>query len=63
VQKTDTDEHHSRWTAQSFIQMCWWIFSQEWGEGWEVCAAQEKDDKVGNGFAVVLKYVGNQNNK
>jgi len=54
----DTDEHHSRWTAQSFIHMCWWIFSQEWGKEWEVCAAQEKDDKVGNGFAVVLKYVG-----
>jgi SAM-dependent methyltransferase len=50
-----TDEHHSRWTAQSFIQMCWWIFTQEWGAGWEVFTAQEKDDKVGNGFCVVLK--------
>jgi len=54
----DTDEHHSRWTAQSFIQMCWWIFTQEWGEGWEVFTAQDPDDKAGNGFAVVLKYVG-----
>ena len=51
----DTDEHHSRWTAQSFIQMCWWIFTQEWGKGWEVCTAQDPDDKVGNGFCVVLK--------
>jgi SAM-dependent methyltransferase len=57
--KCDTDEHHSRWTAQGFIQMCWWIFTQEWGKGWEVCKAQEKDDKVGNGFCVVLKYIGN----
>lgn len=55
---TESDEHHSRWTAQSFIQMCWWIFTQEWGKGWEVCTAQDPDDKVGNGFAVVLKNVG-----
>ena len=49
------DEHHSRWTAKGFIQMCWWIFTQEWGKDWEVCKAQENDDKVGNGFCVVLK--------
>ncbi len=55
---SDTDEHHSRWTAQSFIQMCWWIFTQEWGAEWEVCTAQDPDDKAKNGFAVVLKYVG-----
>lgn len=54
----DTDEHHSRWAAQCFIQMCWWIFAQEWGNGWEVCKAQSPDDKVGNGFCVVLKYIG-----
>lgn len=50
----DTDEHHSRWTTQGFIQMCWWIFAQEWGKDWEVCKAQDRDDKVGNGFCVVL---------
>jgi len=54
----DTDEHHSRWTAQSFIQMCWWIFTQEWGKDWEVCKAQDPDDKAKNGFCVVLKYIG-----
>lgn len=53
----ESDTHHSRWTAQSFIQMCWWVFAQEWGNGWEVCKAQERDDKVGNGFCVVLKHV------
>lgn len=52
--KPDTDEHHSRWTTQGFIQMCWWIFAQEWGKDWEVCKAQDRDDKVGNGFCVVL---------
>ena len=53
-----SDEHHSRWTAQSFIQMCWWIFTQEWGKDWEVCKAQDPDDKAKNGFCVVLKYIG-----
>lgn len=49
-----SDEHHSRWMTQGFIQMCWWIFAQEWGKDWEVCKAQDRDDKVGNGFCVVL---------
>ena len=51
---TESDEHHSRWMTQGFIQMCWWIFAQEWGKDWEVCKAQDRDDKVGNGFCVVL---------
>ena len=49
------DDHHSRWTVQTFIDMCNWIFTQEWGKGWEVCAFENPDRKVGNGFTVVLK--------
>ncbi len=44
----DTDEHHSRWTPQSFKEMCEWF-------GFRVEYVQEKDDKVGNGFCIVIK--------
>ena len=50
-----TDEHHSRWTATSFMSMCDWVFLQPWGNGWEITRVQSPDDKVGNGFTVVLK--------
>ena len=53
--KLHTDEHHSRWTCQSFCEMCEWIFKQDFGAGWEICEALPVDDKVGNGFCVVLK--------
>ncbi len=55
VKKRHTDEHHSRWTCQSFCDMCEWIFKQDFGAGWEICEALPVDDKVGNGFCVVLK--------
>lgn len=43
-----TDEHHSRWTLQSFIEMCEHY-------GLDVVHTQANDDKVGNGFTVVIK--------
>lgn len=54
----ETDEHHSRWTCQSFCNMCMWIYAQEWGRDWETCAVEPVDMKVGNGFTVVLKFKG-----
>lgn len=51
----NSDEHHSRWTLDSFLMMCEWIERQEWGKGWTVYEALEVDDKVGNGCTVVLK--------
>jgi len=50
-----TDDHHSRWTVRTFVYMCFWIFEQDWGKGWMVCAEENPDRKVGNGFTVVLK--------
>lgn len=52
-----TDDHHSRWTPNSFWTMCEWIISQPWGEGWTIDTIQYQDDKVGNGFTVVLKKI------
>ncbi len=49
-----TDEHHSRWTPDSFMVMCGFIEPPA-GEKWRVVAYQYSDDKVGNGFTVVLQ--------
>ena len=53
--KINTDEHHSRWTLESFCDMCDWICRQDFGKGWEICKALEHDDKVANGHCIVLK--------
>lgn len=50
-----TDEHHSRWTLETFCDMCDWITRQDFGAGWEICKTEARDSKVGNGFCVVLK--------
>jgi hypothetical protein len=47
-QPADSDEHHTRWTLASFLTMCRIC-------GWNVVDCQDNDDKVGNGFAVVLR--------
>lgn len=46
--KLSSDEHHSRWTPQSFRDMCIRY-------GFKVSHIQERDDKVGNGFTIVIK--------
>lgn len=43
----DTDEHHTRWTCDTFRDMCAAL-------GFHVSHWQERDDKVGNGFTVVI---------
>jgi SAM-dependent methyltransferase len=50
-----SDDHHSRWTAITFREMCEWIFAQDWGKDWIICAVEYPDKKVGNGFTVVLQ--------
>lgn len=47
IPRLDTDEHHSRWTCESFCQMVDHI-------GLEVIATENPDKKVGNGFTVVI---------
>jgi len=47
IPRLDTDEHHSRWTCESFCKMVDHI-------GLEVIATENPDKKVGNGFTVVI---------
>ncbi len=42
-----TDEHHTRWTCDTFREMCAAL-------GFYVAHRQDPDDKVSNGFAVVI---------
>ena len=55
IDKQWTDEHYSRWTPESFCDMCMWICNTPFGHGWDLHKWQNVDDKVGNGFTVVLK--------
>lgn len=43
-----TDEHHTRWTVETFMEMCSAL-------GYTVAYWQPVDDKVGNGFTVVIE--------
>lgn len=45
--KLATDEHHSRWTPDSFVIMCAQF-------GFNVVDMLPTDDKVGNGFTIVI---------
>lgn len=45
--KLSSDEHHSRWTPESFVAMCEHY-------GFNVSHVQDIDDKVGNGFTIVI---------
>lgn len=47
VKDPGTDEHHTRWTCDTFREMCAAL-------GFYVSHWQERDDKVGNGFTVVI---------
>ncbi len=46
--ESDYPYHFTRWTPQGFVEMCRHV-------GFNVVDFQERDDKVGNGFAVVIK--------
>lgn len=47
IPRIETDEHHTRWTPETFREMCAAI-------GLNVCECLDPDDKVGNGFCVVI---------
>lgn len=44
---SDEDKHWSVWTRESFVEFCE-------AAGFEVIDSQDPDDKMGNGFAVVI---------
>jgi|10_taG_2_1085330.scaffolds.fasta_scaffold56226_1 SAM-dependent methyltransferase len=45
------DKHHSRWTLESFLTL---LSTMNYNNEYKVVAALRKDDKIGNGFCVVL---------
>jgi len=47
IQDPGTDEHHTRWTCGTFVEMCAAL-------GFYVSHTQDPDDKVGNGFCAVI---------
>lgn len=51
VKDPGTDEHHTRWTCETFRDMCRRL-------GYTVSHWQDPDDKVGNGFTVVIDLQG-----
>lgn len=46
--ETGVGIHFTRWTSESFVEMCRHI-------GLNVAEVQDPDDKVGNGFAIVIE--------
>lgn len=44
----DDHHHYSVWTTEDFVAICDHY-------GWKIVAVQDVDDKVGNGFAVVIQ--------
>ena len=49
--KVDNHEHYSCWKTEDFVAFCKHY-------GWKLAAVQDVDDKVGNGFAVVIQKEG-----
>lgn len=45
--EVDNHQHWTIWTFETFLEMCNFY-------GWKLCAAMPTDDKVGNGFTVVI---------
>ena len=43
----DDHQHYSRWTSATFVQMCRYY-------GFSVARVQDPDDKVGNGFTIII---------
>lgn len=56
--KFSTDEHHSRWTPESFCDMVMWICNTPFGRGWDLYKWLAVDDKAGNGMTIVLRKTG-----
>jgi SAM-dependent methyltransferase len=49
--KVDEHGHYSCWKTEDFVGFCRHY-------GWKISAVQDIDDKVGNGFAVVIQKAG-----
>jgi SAM-dependent methyltransferase len=49
--RVDNHEHYSCWKTEDFVEFCRHY-------GWKLTAVQDVDDKVGNGFTVVIQKEG-----
>lgn len=48
VSMADLDAHHSVWITQDVVELCHYF-------RWPIVAIQDVDDKVGNGFTIVIQ--------
>lgn len=51
----EADAHHSVWTTETFMELIHYMNKVVFPSPMEVVAVQDADDKVGNGFTVVLR--------
>lgn len=51
----EADDHHSVWTTETFMELIHHMNEVVFPSPMEVVAVQDADDKVGNGFTVVLR--------
>jgi len=54
---TDPDGHDHCWITESFVELINWMIG-ELHMKWEIVEVQDVDDKVGNGFTVVIRKMG-----
>lgn len=56
----NTSGHNHCWTTETFIELIEYVM-ENLGVQWEVAEVQDVDDKVGNGFTVVIRKTGTRN--
>ena len=52
--KSNSDDHYSVWITEDIVELIDWL-------GWEIVCVQDPDDKVGNGFTIVVQKFGVDN--
>ena len=50
----DPHRHYHHWITEDILALCRWMI-EEFGLAWTMAEAQDTDDKVGNGFTVVIR--------
>jgi len=53
----DPHDHDHYWITETFVELINYMI-KELGMKWEIVKVQDVDDKVGNGFTVVIKKMG-----
>jgi GT2 family glycosyltransferase/glycosyltransferase involved in cell wall biosynthesis len=50
----DPHKHYHHWITEDIVELCNWMI-QNLGMRWQVVEIQDVDDKVGNGFTIVIR--------